>query len=277
MIPMSAQPSATSSAAPHRLLAIVTDVIESAEEINQIRARAGDGRVAVHLVAPAVEDTVFRHTLGDVDEPSRLARERVEASLRTLRREGIEASGNVGDPDPVLAAEDALREGPADEVLIFEHDAEQARWFEDGLFERAQEQLDPPLWLVVVHRGADGEHVVAVERAGRGLAEPHQRELNLGGNLPSFSLGDLAGMVFGVVGTIVAIVLAAAAGPGDPSGDAAILIAIGVALVNMAHVVGLTLFESVRYRGGFERFFRTLALIGTPAAIVANLVLLLVS
>jgi hypothetical protein len=55
----------------------------------------------------------------------------------------------------------------------------------------------------------------------------------------------------------------------------AILIAIGVALANMAHVVGLTLFESVRYRGGFAKFFRTLALVVTPLAVVVNLLILL--
>ena len=48
----------------------------------------------------------------------------------------------------------------------------------------------------------------------------------------------------------------------------------GIALVNMAHVVGLTLMESVRYRGGFAKLFRYLSLIGTQLAVVANFVLL---
>jgi hypothetical protein len=36
-------------------------------------------------------------------------------------------------------------------------------------------------------------------------------------------------------------------------------------------VVGLLLFESVGYRGMFERFFARLSLFGTPAAIVVSL------
>lgn len=44
--------------------------------------------------------------------------------------------------------------------------------------------------------------------------------------------------------------------------------------MNLAHVVGLTLMESVSYRGGFAKFFRSLSLIGTPLAAVANFVLL---
>lgn len=262
-----------------RLLAIATDPIQSPEAIEQIRARAGESGAAVRLVAPAVERTVFRHTLGDVDGGARRAERVVESSLAALRRSGVQASGAVGDPDPVLAAEDALREGPADEVVIFEHEAAQARWFEDGLFERAQERLEPPLSLVVLHDDPDGAHVVGVERAGAGTAEPRRREVEISENLPRFSLGDLAGMVIGVVGTIVVAVLAAAAGSGTgPEAGwkaVAIGVAIATALVNMAHVVGLTLFESVRYRGGFERFFRTLALVGTPLAILINTLILL--
>ena len=89
-------------------------------------------------------------------------------------------------------------------------------------------------------------------------------------------------MLAGIVGTIVAIVLAAAVGAdsnGPQSGWRAVAIgaAIAVALVNMAHVVGLLLMESVRYRGGFARFFRTLSLVGTPAAVLLNLIILLSS
>ncbi len=39
----------------------------------------------------------------------------------------------------------------------------------------------------------------------------------------------------------------------------------------MANVVGQLLMESVRYRGGFAKFFRDIALIGTPIALLVNL------
>ena len=264
------------TSAPHRLLAIVTDALDGPEPIDEIRRRTNGELVEVYLVAPAVEESAFRHTFGDVDQPAREAEGRLKASLAALRRSGVAASGAIGDPDPVLAAEDALREAPADEVLIFEHEGDQARWFENGLFERAQAQLQPPLRMIVVHDDRDGEHVVGVQRASAGTEAPHEAEVVISDNLPRFSRFDFVGMVTGVVGTIAAIVLAAA-GPGPQSGwgAASILIAMGIALVNMAHVVGLTLFESVRYRGGWEKFFRTLALVGTPAAVLINLLIVL--
>ncbi len=266
------------TSAPHRLLAIVTDAIEGAEPIEEILRRANGSEVEVRLVAPAVEESAFRHALGDVDEPARAAEGRLEVSLAALRSNGVDASGAVGDPDPVLAAEDALREAPADEVLIFEHEADQARWFENGLFERAQAQLKPPLRMILVHDDRDGEHVVDVEEAGAGTSEAGESEVEIpiSHNMPQVPRTDMAGMAMGIVGTIVVIVLAAA-GPGPDSGwgAASILIAMGIAIVNMAHVVGLTLFESVHYQGGWEKFFRTLSLVGTPLALLANLLILL--
>ncbi|HEX3238921.1 MAG TPA: hypothetical protein VHR18_02155 [Solirubrobacterales bacterium] len=266
----------------HRLLAIVTDEIEGPEPIEEIR-RAGNGDgVELRVVVPAVEANPLRHTLGDVDEPRAEAEERLGRVLATLRGNGIEAAGEVGDPDPVQAAQDALLKAPADEVLIFEHEDAQARWFEQGMFEKAQAGLDPPLRMVVLHGDDDGtEHVVEVETAGRGTVDPdagHEVGTSYGAGL---SRADFAGMTMGIVGTIAAAILAAAvtAKSGNATGAqaAAILIAIGIALVNMAHVVGLLLMDSVRYHGGFANFFRGLALVGTPLAVLANLLLLLLA
>ncbi len=271
------------STAPHRLLAIVTDALEGSEPIEEIR-RAGNGSgTSLRIVAPAIEATAFRHTLGDIDEPTREAEERLRVSLDLLGRGGLDATGEVGDPDPVQAAQDALRKEPADEIIIFEREATQTRWFEEDLLERAQASLQPPLRMVVLHTGdPEGEHVVAVEEFGPGTEEPAPGstvELPISDNAPPIVRGDLAGIAIAVIGTIAAIVLAAATSA-DSSTEtgwaaAAILIAIGISLINMAHVVGLVLFESVRYRGGFATLFRLLSLVGTPAAVLANLLILL--
>lgn len=268
--------------ATRRLLAILTDALEGSEPIEELRRAADEGATELRIVVPAVEATTFRHVLGDIDEPKKEAEERLAQSLRRLEQAGLTAYGEVGDPDPVQAAQDALLKGPADEVLIFERESAQARWYEEGLFDRARESLEPPLRMIVVHSGdPGGEHVVGVETVGRGTSDSGQAETDvpISHNMPQVARRDLAGMVMGVLGTIVAIVLAAAAasGPGPEAGwnAVAIGVAIAIALVNMAHVVGLTLFESVHYHGGFSRFFRTLSLIGTPAAVLINLLILL--
>jgi len=264
-----------------RVIAILTDNLHGSEPVEQILANSDSEGVDLRVVVPATEANALRHTLGDIDEPKHEAEERLERALRTLRDKGIEVSGEVGDPDPVQAAQDALLKAPADEVLIFEHCEEQSKWYEEGLLEKAQEGIEPPLRVISVETGDDAhpDHVVNVEETGQGAVNPlADREVAGGAYIPGMTRSDLAGMVAGIVGTIVVAVLAAAVASGDGHETGweavAILIAIGVALANLAHVVGIGIFESIAYRGGFAKFFRTLALVFTPAAIVINLAIL---
>jgi len=265
----------------YRLLAIVTGDPLGPEPLRELRPGGNDQgeEVELRVVVPAVEANALRHTLGDVDEPRREAKARLGRVLEELRANGIEAAGEVGDPDPIQAAQDALLKAPSDGIVIFEHEDAQARWFEEGLLEKAEAGLEPPLRVIALHSDRDGEErVVGVEASGPGTRDPAERHEIGSAYLPGLSRGDFAGMVAGIVGTIVAAILASAVAVDteDVTGRAAaaILIAIGIALVNMAHVVGLTLMETVRYRGGFAKLFRYLSLIGTPLAVVINLVLL---
>jgi hypothetical protein len=143
----------------------------------------------------------------------------------------------------------------------------------------AEEVLEPPLKMIVVDNGPDGEvHVVSTTEAAAG-----HLAARLGGEsgsvyLPGLTRTDMTVILFGIVGTIVAIVLAAAAAA-DASATGwpavAIGVAIAIALVNMSNVVGTLLMESVRYHGGFAKLFRDLALVGTPVAVAINLAILL--
>jgi hypothetical protein len=266
---------------PHRVIAIVTDELHGSEPIEQLQANSNGDGVEVRVVVPAVEANPLHHTLGDIDGPRKQAEERLEQVLKNLRDGNVQVSGEVGDPDPVQAAQDALLKAPADEVLIFEHAEGQTEWYENGLYERAQESIEPPLRLVVLeHAEGRPDHVIDVEETGRGTVNPLEgKEVADGAYIPGMTRSDLGGMIAGILGTIIVAVLAAAVagGSGHESGweAVAILIAIGVALANLAHVVGLGIFESIRYRGGFARFFRSLALTITPLAIVINTAILI--
>jgi hypothetical protein len=262
-------------AGSHRVLLLATD--SGHEFVDELCAELPSGPAEILVVAPAVERTGFRHALGDVDPARVEAERRLEGILSDLRGAGLRVSGEVGDSDPLTAAEDVLRREAVDEVVIVAHTAEQASWFDGDLFDRAQRELEPPVRQLHIRRDERGAASVAdVERAGRGTSEPGaEKEVHLYENMPGFHRGDMVGIVVAIVGTIVAVILAAAGpGPETTAGAIQILVAIGISLINLAHVVGLVLLESVTSNSPAERFFRTLSTVGTPAAVIVNALLL---
>jgi hypothetical protein len=260
--------------AERSLIAIVTPAFGSPESVEALKREVEGQPTEVRMVAPAVEINPLHHTLGDIDEPREEAAERLKGAVAAAREAGLDVSFEVGDPDPVQAAQDALLMRPADEILIFAHADDDKDWYEGDLWKNAEDSLTPPLKLVVVDGGPEGnEHVVATDASSAGLSNNDAPEEVGSAYLPGLSRGDFAGMVLGIVGTIVVVILAAVATSGSTGeGWAGVAIgnAIATALVNMAHVVGLLLMESVRYRGGFAKFFRTLAVVGTPIAVLIN-------
>ncbi|HEY0278917.1 MAG TPA: hypothetical protein VGC32_11690 [Solirubrobacterales bacterium] len=266
--------------AEHSLIAIITPAFGSAESIealkDEVSSNGNGSATEVRLVAPAVEINPLHHTLGDIDEPRVEAKKRLDSIVAKVRAAGLDdISFEVGDPDPVQAAQDALLARPSDRILIFAHADDDKDWYEGGLWEHAEDSLEPPLKLIVVDGGAGGnERVVATDTSSAGLSNTDAGHEVNSDYLPGLTRGDLSAMILGVVGTIITIILAAVAMGGDSATGwhaVAIGVAIATALVNMCNVVGTLLMESVRYRGGFAKLFRDVAVIGTPIAVLVNL------
>jgi hypothetical protein len=273
-------------AEPMRLLIVSPPAVDGKRLREEVERRAGERPAEVQLIAPAVTESKLKAAMGDVDEAMGEASERLEETLEGLRGDRVTAEGMVGDADPLVATEDALGTFPADEVLIVTHAGDKAEWFEEDLFDRAAERFEPP--LIHVELGANGAQPLAeTEESSAGVSrdEPEEGELELSRNLPPFSRRDLLGIVVAIVGTIILALLAANVGHSSHGGgagrisahtfsDAArILIAIAFALINLAHVVGLVIFNSQEYRGQGRHFFANLSLFGTPIAIVVSLLL----
>lgn len=260
-----------------KLLVVATVAVEGAELRRQIEGRGAGGPEAVHVVSPALTGSAIKHAMGDVDDAKGEAQERLDASLEELRGGDAKVTGTVGDSDPLLAIEDALQVFPADEILIVTHSDEDAAWLEDDLYERSKAKFEPPLTHVVVGAGSDTERVADVERSGRGVKTPEDEIDVDSSNQAVWTMRDLGGLLVAIVGTIVLVVLAANCenveeGSGTASDCIArILIAGAVALVNAAHIVGLLLFQSVGYHGGWARLFALMSLVLTPVAIVVSL------
>ena len=119
------------------------------ELLEELQRRVAGGDAEVLVVAPAL-NTRLRHLFADVDHARELAEQRLSGSIETLKENGIEARGAVGDSDPVRAIEDALFEFDADEIVISTHPPERSNWLEKKTVERAREHFDRPITHVVV-------------------------------------------------------------------------------------------------------------------------------
>ncbi len=258
---------------------MVTPAFGCAESVAALAHEVDGSGAEVRLIAPAVATNSLDGAFGEVDEPRVEARERLQRALASARAKGLVVSGEVGDADPVQAAQDALLERPADEVLIFCHDDDCKEWYEGGLWKHAEEVLAPPLKMVVIDGGSgDAAHVVKTEEAAAGHQDAFRDDD--AAYLPGLTRTDMAVLTLGILGTIVTIILAAAAAAGGAvTGWSAVAIgvAIAISLINMSNVVGTLLMESVRYHGGWAKLFRDLALVGTPLAALVNLAILIFS
>jgi nucleotide-binding universal stress UspA family protein len=134
-----------------RILVIANETVGGAPLLEKLKqlASTSDGTAMVHVVSPAL-NSPLRHLASDEDSARAAAQERLDSSLGKLREEGIEASGEVGDGDPLQAIEDALRTFGADQIVISTHPEGRSNWLERGLVTQARERFAVPVDHVVV-------------------------------------------------------------------------------------------------------------------------------
>jgi hypothetical protein len=127
---------------PKKILALVAEPVSG----DALRSAIGDDaeNAEVLVVAPALESKA--RWLLDAPDP---AIERADAvqqeTVERMDEAGIDAAGDTGEADPLLAVQDALQTFEADEVVLFTHPGSEANWLEDGLVDDARERLDVPV------------------------------------------------------------------------------------------------------------------------------------
>ena len=134
---------------PQRILVVANETLPGTALRHEIAHRSRGGATEIMVVCPAL-NTKLRHWVSDEDAARVQARERVDTMLARLREQGIEASGDIGDGDPLLAMEDALRQFPADELIISTHPYGRSNWLERDVVQHARERFPVPISHVVV-------------------------------------------------------------------------------------------------------------------------------
>ena len=131
-----------------KILALVSEPV-SGEALR----KAVDGERAagaeVLVVAPALNSRT-RFWISDPDPAIERAEEVQEETVERMDEEGIDAAGDTGESDPLLAIEDALATFPADEIVLFTHASGARNWLEEGLVDEVGERFAGPVQHLVV-------------------------------------------------------------------------------------------------------------------------------
>jgi hypothetical protein len=125
------------------------------EDAARAVAEAVPSGAEVVVVAPSLSSPV-KYWTQDVSARRR-AQERLDVSLPRLATAGVDARGEIGDDDPLLALEDAVAVHRADAAVVATPPSSERGWLEQGLPAAARSRLGIPVASVVVGGSGDAE------------------------------------------------------------------------------------------------------------------------
>jgi hypothetical protein len=129
-------------------LVVANQTLPSPALADAIATRIDAGVTAFHVVVPATPPASHGMTWDETDS-RREAGARLEEFLVHLRARGVEATGEVGDRDPVAAVRDALRGREVDEIILSTLPPGISRWLGQDVPSRLRGAV--PVELSVVY------------------------------------------------------------------------------------------------------------------------------
>jgi len=132
-----------------RVLVVANETVGGDELMEVIGELALAERSLFYVVCPALNSRLKTWT-SDEDPARAAAQIRLHATLERLSSVGIEAQGDVGDVDPLVAVEDAVRLFRPNELVVSTHPEGRSNWLERGVVSALRERYDVPVTHVVV-------------------------------------------------------------------------------------------------------------------------------
>jgi hypothetical protein len=106
-----------------------------ADPPRELHAALGDDVDKVRVVAPAVKQSRLQWLTNEEDAARAEAERTAEELASAAEGDAEHVEAEVGDSDPLLAVEDALRTFDADEIVVVTRTGEDASWLEEGAAE----------------------------------------------------------------------------------------------------------------------------------------------
>jgi hypothetical protein len=140
-----------------RILVVANETVAGKPLLDAVQRHAAGGAVDVTVISPQNQP---RHGYIIYDSMVREAAEnRLRMTLALLHEAGIDAHGEVMDPDPYAAVMDALGQQDYDEIIISTHPETRSGWLREGLVDRVRRASRRPVEHVVVDLDSERDDV----------------------------------------------------------------------------------------------------------------------
>lgn len=129
-------------------LIVANQTLGGAELLTHVKELIAAGPCEFHLVVPATPPK--EHLTWTEGEAHTLATRRLDEGLDRLRGAGVEITGEVGDPSPLMAVDDALRHRSVDAAIVCTLPVGLSRWLKLSLPDRIERKHNIPVTHIVV-------------------------------------------------------------------------------------------------------------------------------
>ena len=133
-----------------RLLVVATTSVDGDTLREELGRRAGGEGADIRIVAPSSELSPLQWLANEEDDARASAEARAREVADAAEPEAGRVEAGVGADDPVQAIEDALREFPADELVVVTRRDQDASFLEKDTGDEAYERFGLPVTHLAV-------------------------------------------------------------------------------------------------------------------------------
>jgi GABA permease len=147
-----------------KYLVVANQTLGGEQFLEEVRRRAATGPSTFYVVVPNTYPADVAPAAGAPVPPgfgpiseeeqhraTLIAQSRLAEALKRLRAEGVQAEGDLGDPEPLTAIADALAADQFDEIIISTLPGGISRWLGMDLPHRAERRFKLPVTTVTAH------------------------------------------------------------------------------------------------------------------------------
>lgn len=127
-----------------RLLVLTSEAV-NADALREAIGSSEAEEAEVLVVSPALATSPIRFWASDVDAAIERAESVQEETVERLDEEGIDAAGDTGESDPLLAVQDALQAFDADRIVIFTHPGDDSGYREEDFAAEVKRRFQLPV------------------------------------------------------------------------------------------------------------------------------------